>query len=269
MSSYLGIPLPRPLYRKLRENTACSALECSCEKLIYSIDRPNMNPRSIAERIDDKVMGDIACLEVKDFLDENGVFVRNYDELRIDKYQQPDPGWDLVAGAAARKWICRINDPSSPDDDVIKLSVKSSRIPRGRTIEDCISNYDFKIFKVHSAIIDDLTSDMEVQVYYQYEESRFVGLNIEPHEVKRARREGYQELMEKLDILKRYRTPILTAFISAEEMTRISNDLAQENEASWISSHEGYQKEMWRMPLKYGQDMRKLPGALTLNSYNL
>lgn len=264
MGSYSGISYPRPLYRKLYEKTAYSALECSCKKLNYSIDRSNMNPRSIAERIDDKVMGDIACLEVKKFLDENGVFVRTYDELRSDKYQLPDPGWDLVTGEAAKKWAYRIDDPSSPDNSVIKLSVKSSRIPKGRIIEDCISNFGFKIFKVHCAVIDDLTSEIEVQVYYQYEESRFIGLNIKLDEVRRARQEGYQEIMEKLDILKRYRMPILTAFINKEEMITISNDLARKNKASWISSHEGYQKEMWRMPLKCGQDMRKLPRALVL-----
>jgi len=260
MSSYSSdVSYPVPLYRKLHEETAYSALEYSCKKLEYSIDRPGMNPRSIAEGIDDKVMGDIACIELKEFLKEKGVFVKTYDELRIDDYKQPDPGWDLVAGSAAKKWLLRVGDPSIPDNDVIKLSVKSSRIPRGRTIEYCISNFDFKIFRVHDTIVDDIISEIEVQVYYQYEESRFIGFQVTSDQVKRAKRDGYHELMEKLDILERYRTPILTAFIKREEMIEISKDLAGKNRAIWVSVHEGYNKEMWRMPLKLGRDIRKLP----------
>ena len=62
------MPLPEPIAWEVGHQSILDAIQWACKKLFYSIDRPGMNPRRITEKLDDKIMGDVAAVAVLEYL---------------------------------------------------------------------------------------------------------------------------------------------------------------------------------------------------------
>jgi hypothetical protein len=80
--------------------------------------------------------------------------IMDYDELRTDNFEEPDPGWDIKAGAKQ-----------------IKIEVKSSIPTNQESHQAIINKRDIKITASHdkgSTWIDPgtLESDLHLQVYF-------------------------------------------------------------------------------------------------------
>ena len=242
------------------------AVRWACRRLQYTIDRPNMNPRSLAERLDDIVMGEIGSAAVAQFLVDRGNRVIAYDEVRKDGSRQPDPGWDLVVGPALDGWPYVGDDVRMPPESAHTISVRTSRIPKADedSIDLAIERRDFKVFKKSEMIEDDLSSDYETQIFYRLSESKMKGIgNItEVPYIVRAAIEGsryvgdeeFKAINRWLHLRERYGKCFLVGFISKEALTDYSRLLIESQEPTcWNSWHGGESKEMWRAPLSLGK----------------
>jgi len=94
-----------------------------CEKTMKNVvkkydntNKTDMYDRTPVELLDNLYMGDIAKNALLDFLLKSGVTdIIDYDDVRIDNFTNPDPGWDFIVGK--RK---------------LKVEVKSSIPPQSR-----------------------------------------------------------------------------------------------------------------------------------------
>jgi len=62
------MPMPQPVSWRVSPQQMLQAIQWACKKVDYSIDRPGMNKRSLSEKLDDKIMGDIATIAVWEYL---------------------------------------------------------------------------------------------------------------------------------------------------------------------------------------------------------
>src|SRR5579875_3603732 len=102
------------------------AIQWACKKVYNSIDRLGMNRRSPTERLDDKIMGDIATIAILEYLHDLGIPALAYDYIRADQFKDPDPGWDVAIGADETEWKQFFKSPKNPAG-LITASVRSSR----------------------------------------------------------------------------------------------------------------------------------------------
>lgn len=224
----------------------------------FTIDRPGMNPRSLSEKIDDGIMGEIASVAVIQFLTDLGRNVVAYDQVRKDQYKDPDPGWDILSSHEDfDHWKANSLDGKTKPDHAFSFSIKSSRIPKADEddIDVAISKRDFKIFKKSASIDHDITADFEVQVYFSLQTSQFdSSLKIEDHQVKNKDIEG---IMSRLQLMERYSECFLSGAVSRQKLIKYSNALPPEKRF-WTSNHVGYSKSMWFAPLTLGQSFKTL-----------
>jgi hypothetical protein len=111
-----------------------------CEKTMKNVvkkydntNKTDMYDRTPVELLDNLYMGDIAKNALLDFLLKSGVTdIIDYDDVRIDNFTNPDPGWDFIVGK--RK---------------LKVEVKSSIPPNQESIADIINKRDIKITACH------------------------------------------------------------------------------------------------------------------------
>lgn len=232
------------------------AVRWACRRVHNTIDRPDMNERDPTERLDDIIMGEVGSTAVMQYLVGRGNHVVAYDDVRSDRYRDPDPGWDLAVGAGVLAWPRAGDDPRSPPrgESCWTISVKSSRIPEadGDSIERAIANRDFKILKNSVRIEDDLTADFEAQVYFPLATSGFERVN----RVERAaiRTEDVRAIMAALRLEERYGRCYIVGFAARDRIIAHSHRLERRRQCrTWKSRHEGETKEMWVAPLMLGR----------------
>ncbi|PTO69911.1 MULTISPECIES: hypothetical protein [Vibrio] len=249
-----------PIYKNIG-NDRLAAIEWACKKLDNSIDRPNMNRRGISEALDDKIMGDVATIAVCKHLRDVGLAAIAYDQIRVDNFKAPDPGWDVVVATSKENlyhWAKTTQEPTSVPSFALSISVKSSRLPRGDDINRAINTRDFKIFNLHSNQIGlDLTADIETQVYYGLNETQLDDLNIVHEDVLEAivHRENCKIIDERLLIYSRYSNCILSRWNFSEDIVKKTNEKIKKNQRiTWTS----FGKSMWIAPLLEGHTFRDL-----------
>jgi len=247
------MPLPKPITWKVHQDGMLDAIQWASRKLFYSIDRPGMNPRSMTERLDDKIMGDVATAAVLEYLAAMEIPAAAYDQVRTDRFQSPDPGWDIVVGENALAWVESTKDPKTPVG-LTTASVRSSRLPRRDSLGQAVRTRDFKIFAPAGKSIEDcIAADIEVQVYYDYHRSQLGNKRIDRAHVQQCARDRAQgeEIIKRLDIKQRYGTCYLTAWNRKASIVQHSRTLSQ---PFWSS----FGKRMWIAPLRLGKDMKDL-----------
>lgn len=246
------MPLPQPVIWQVSPGGFHMAILWACKKLYYSIDRPGMNTRSLAEKLDDKIMGDLATVAVLEYLAGIGVPALAYDQIRREDFRLPDPGWDIAIGKDAISWGSNAVDPMTPTG-LRTASVRSSRLPRNDTLDQAVRTRDFKIFApANKTITDSITADIEIQVYYNYQGSQLNATTIDQRRLGQSVRNlQVQEIMNMLDIEQRFGKCFLTAWNYKTVIIQHSRTLAR---AYW----ESYGKRMWFAPLRLGKDFKEL-----------
>lgn len=243
-----------------------AALHYASKKNEYTIDRYGMNPRPLSEKIDDKVMGDLAEIGVCLFLRNAGLVALTYDQIRTDNFSQIDPGWDVFVGInrnAIMNWVNNVQnglgDIRNPPRELGKtISVKSSRLPKNDIdYNAAILIRDFKIFNNNQFNINfDLTADIEIQVYFPYQRTqldRNILLNSEEVDVCAKQKESCQFISQKLGVSERYQDCFLAKWNYKDRIIQYSNSLPV-NERTWSS----FGKSMWIAPLRHGMDLTEL-----------
>ncbi|MCD9186306.1 MAG: hypothetical protein LUM44_07720 [Pyrinomonadaceae bacterium] len=229
----------------------------ACNRVNYTIDRDNMNDRQISEKVDDLIMGDIGGIVVLHYLQNAGIAAMAYDQVRNDGFKNADPGWDIVIGEKLTDWFSAQEDKRKIPNRSLTLSIKTSRIPETfvtknkpeeEKVQSCIMNFDFKIFRKHKDIEDDITTDYEVQIYYPLSSSYTSDLIVDQKEVETLNADS---IMEKLKIFERYGYCYLASIGSRSNLIGF-NKGQPENKRTWDSFHAGSSKPMWRAPLWLG-----------------
>ncbi|MGN7299083.1 hypothetical protein [Ferdinandcohnia sp. SAFN-114] len=243
------IPVSWPVTLKGIHN----AIYWAAKKLRYSIDRPGMNKRDLSEALDDKIMGDVATIAVLSYFHHIKVPAVAYDQIRTDNFQKPDPGWDIAIGKNAINWGKSTQNPLYPEG-LKTISVKSSRLPQYDTLKTAIQKRDFKIFKYREDIGSDISTDIELQVYYPYFSTQLGTLKITSDDVDRLKASQNIDynlcaiIERKLNIQNRWGKCELVAYDDRQSMISYSNGLRTR---TWKS----FGKEMWIAPLKMGKTM--------------
>ncbi|MEM9777557.1 MAG: hypothetical protein AAF902_23465, partial [Chloroflexota bacterium] len=236
-----------------------AAVEYAAKKLFFSIDRANMNRRSITESLDDKIMGEVATVAVVEYLRSVSLQAASYDQFRLDSFKRPDPGWDILLGDGAYRWIEAADRSDGRPASVKTASVKSSRLPKGDDLKKAIANRDFKIFaRSNQTLTDALTADTEMQVYFERNGSWLPkGAQISADEVTACTlaRANCQIVLDKLQVKARFGTCYLTAWNWRENIVQ---DSAKLRPPTWRSYHAGHTKQMWRAPLKNGRGFAQI-----------
>ena len=246
------MPVPQPIIWQVRPDGILTAILWACKKLYYSIDRPGMNPRPLAEKLDDKIMGDLASVAVLENLEGINVSAVAYDQVRRDNFRLPDPGWDIAIGKDALSWANNPRDPMRPTG-LFTASIRSSRLPRNDTLEQAVRTRDFKIFaQPNRTIVESITADIEMQVYYNYQESQLNARDIDQRRIAQSVQSiQVQEIKKLLNIERRYGRCFLTAWNYKTAIVQHSRTLAT---PYW----ESFGKRMWFAPLRLGKDFKEL-----------
>ena len=208
---------------------------------MHTIDRESMNRRSLTERLDDIIMGEIGSTAVMQYLIERGNRVIAYNDIRKDEYRDPDPGWDLSVRAVKTN-KCHT------------LSVKASRIPKADhdSMDAVIERRDFKVLVRADEIEWDLRSDYEAQVYFPLRSSVFDGVEAIP--MRMVQDEDADMVLRRLRLPSRYGTCFICGFASRVAIVAHSEGLAERgDDLSWTSHHAGSSKKMWIAPLSLGR----------------
>lgn len=246
------MPLPQPIIWQVSPDGVHMAILWACKKLYYSIDRPGMNRRSLAEKLDDKIMGDLATVAVLEYLAGINVPSIAYDQVRGDDFRLPDPGWDIVIGKDAISWGNNPKDPMTPTG-MFTASVRSSRLPRNDTLEQALRTRDFKIFAAaNKTIAVSITADIEMQVYYNYQDTQLDANAVDQQRIAQSVRSlKVQEIINLLSIQQRFGRCFLTAWNDKTTIIQYSRTLSK---PYW----ESFGKRMWFAPLRLGKDFKEL-----------
>jgi hypothetical protein len=247
-----------PITENIDQSSRLAAIEWASKKLKYSIDRPDMNQRGLSDALDDKIMGDIATIAICQFIRRLELKAIAYDQIRCDNFELPDPGWDILvynSGLALNNWRKTAQYPCTPPNEAISLSVRSSRLPKGDTLEKALNIRDFKIFDNHRGRIEkDLTSDIETQVYYELNKTQ-LNEAVSEEDINRAilSRDNCIAIDEKLNIGSRYDSCFLSRWDFSTNIIKYTESLiAARKKSTWPSYHGGKKKEMWIAPLNRG-----------------
>lgn len=114
-----------------------------------------MYNRTPVELLDNLYMGDLAKNSLFSYLKSHcKVDIIDYDDIRTDRFENSDPGWDFLVG-----------------NKKIKVEVKSSTPPNGEDYQSIINNRDIKITASHDRgknwiPTENIESDIHVQIYF-------------------------------------------------------------------------------------------------------
>jgi hypothetical protein len=240
-----------PVFYEIKKENYNVAAEWASKKLNYSIDRPNMNTRGVSEAVDDKIMGDIATIALVEFIKSQGLQAIAYDQIRTDNFEMADPGWDIFVGLSGlNHWAKTTTSPQSPPPNLgFTISVRSSRLVKDEDVNIAINTRDFKIFAKNANITDDLSADIETQVYYGKGVTQLNNLKTTDLTIKNCteNRTDCQKLVHDLKISTRFNTCILTSWNFSHKISAISNSLNRQKR-TWSS----FGKLMWFAPLRNG-----------------
>lgn len=246
----------KPIQWNVSSNGVLKGIFWATKKLRFSIDRPGMNRRGLSEALDDKIMGDIATIAVLEYLDSMGVVAIAYDNIRNDNYKKPDPGWDIAIGKEALIWGQTTTSPIFPNG-LTTASIKSSRLPRNDTLRRAIETRDFKIFNYSTKIENDIKTDIEVQVYYDYQTTQLGNQKVTQEDVDICRNTtiinnlACENIRKKLDITTRWSKCYIVGFNDKASIIQYSYKLEKK---TWSS----YGKEMWFAPLREGLSIAEI-----------
>lgn len=152
------------------ESALVMAVQWASRRVQTSVDRKNMPYRSLLQKLDDKIMGDAATQAFMGYLTATERFAVCYEQIRNDHSKNIDPGWDVLSGATEEQFTS-LSSNCVPvlSPELVTFSIKSSRVPRGYTLVECMERLDFKILKYGTDIAVDLKADFEVQIYFNNE----------------------------------------------------------------------------------------------------
>jgi hypothetical protein len=222
-----------------------AAVQAACAKVYTSIDRPGMFTRSLSERVDHKLQGDVATRGVLEFLQGQGLEASAYDEVRTDGFRDPDPGYDLLVSSGG------------PGPKLaLTTSVRSSLLPAGDTVATATARRDFKVF-ADGAPLHTRLSDIEIQVYYA-RTARGLLPQVEPNEVRLAARQlgPAVDFARSLGVAARWGTIHIVRWATREALVQWSHEHGW---PKWVSSKRGFTKRMWTLPLTAGAPIEQLP----------
>ncbi|PWI56726.1 hypothetical protein [Sulfoacidibacillus thermotolerans] len=238
--------MPIPITWRVSQQGIVTAVSHACEKYFYSIDRPGMNDRPPSESLDDKIMGFVAEAAVIEYLKSQNISYVSYDDIRTDDFQNPDP-WDIAIGKSTDVTTWRFL--KTPPSSMTTVSIKSSRLVQGENLAKAVKHRDFKIFKKTSTIANDISTDLELQVYYEYDRTQLGSLEITEDDIIRSKSRGeYGDIIADLDIFQRWGECYLVGFNDKQSIVRDSPQLRY---PTWTS----FGKVMWAAPLRLGKDM--------------
>lgn len=198
-----------------------------------------MYSRTPVELIDNIFMGDFAknCLldHLRKYVSKT---IIDYDEIRNDNFELPDPGWDFMIG-----------------DKQIKVEVKSSIPPNGENFQSIINKRDIKVTASHDkgkTMInpENLESMLHAQVYFYaktykngYDSFETLYKDIE---------NNIPKLYEIINV-KKYLEPLFFGVSSKKEIISYSQTL---NPNTWTFSWTD--RIYWRSPISKAHTMSEL-----------
>lgn len=239
----------------------------SCARVRYSVDRQGLPGRNDTERVDQKIMGDLASDAVQAYIKEAfDLRCLSYDEIRTDAFRLRDPGWDLAVGPTASRWPAEgRDDPRRPPSEFVTLSVKSSRYPeRFPNLYSVISKLDFKILAYGSSILDDLHADLELQAYYETDVSGLPSTARLPAGWERAAEgnlEVASQIADALGVERRFKIPIVVGIVPYFRLVSYSERLSP-GDRKYPMSVRGSRKPFWKAPLRLRHDLDELPDLI-------
>lgn len=210
-------------------------------RYLHTVDRRQLSRRRPAERFESIVRGEVVTNALLRYLHEEVQFrAIGYDDLRADRFEMEDPGWDI--------WY----RPSSTSSDErvrsLRMSVKSSTIPeQDGTLEQAIARRDIKILKYAENVEDDLPFDVVAQAYLPTAARTLAGVDLE-------RVEGLisgaslspstiAQLIDELRLFERCGYSSLVAVATKEEIVRHVTGLTSPTDFMPIGG--GLRKEVW------------------------
>jgi len=205
-----------------------------------------MYGRTPVELLDNIFMGDIAKNSIYHYLLNNcSNPVIDYDEIRTDNFQNPDPGWDFKVGKTK-----------------IKVEVKSSIPPKNESIENIIKLRDIKITASHnngSTLInpEDLDADIHIQIYFYAKSYRNGYDNFD---------KLYNDISSNPNMVRgiinvpKYAKPLFFGWNTKDEIINYKNTLSPNTWTfSWTS------RVYWRCPISKAHNLGKLINHIETN----
>lgn len=246
----------------LHPRRLADVVHSSCAKVFHSVDRKGLPPRNWLQRLDQKLMGDLATLSLQAHLESHHALqVVSYDAVRADDYRMRDPGWDLaISKSNIQPW-----QPAwQPPPALCTLSVKSSRVPQSDgSVVAAVERRDFKILAYSLDIIDDLHADIEVQVYYDLAASQLpLLLDASERDIRKAAADvdAAFSLFERILAHDRFSRCVCVGFVSYR---RLSWHVAHSEPDRRQFLMPGMNKRFWSAPLKrLAVPLQYLPQAI-------
>lgn len=250
-----------PLVWRLTDSDLLQAVEWARRRVSTSVDRKDMPKRSLIQRLDDKLMGDAATIGMRGYLKSLGRRAVCYDEIRNDGSVNIDPGWDLLSGTSNDQYeIYKRENSAIISPELVTYSIKSSRIPKGYSLNDCISKLDFKILKYGRTIMDDLKADFEVQVYFSADTRLPPDVDVDRARCLLGR--SSQSRSDARDLLtvirgERFREMFLCTYISRPALAQRWRQCERSGQPTVQRMRLGSQvKEIWTAKLAWGEPLR-------------
>lgn len=198
-----------------------------------------MYNRTPVELLDNLYMGDIAKNALFAYLKSRcSTDIIDYDEIRTDEFENPDPGWDFLVGNGG-----------------IKVEVKSSIPPNGEDLQSIIDNRDIKITASHDKgrtmiIPENLESGIHVQIYFY----------AKPYKNGYATFEGLSDVLNndnsKIHSIinsSKYNSPLFFGYNTKKNVINFSQTLKPR---TWTFSWT--ERLYWRCPIKHSYTLPQL-----------
>lgn len=231
------------------EDELAVVLQRSCIKTFHSVDRVGLPAREWVQRVDQKIMGDVATDALATWISrELELDAILYDDVRCDGCELRDPGWDIGLADDGIPDPVSWEGPWCPPPAICTISVKSSRVPaKDGDVPTAVSRRDFKILAYSQSIFEDLNADIEAQVYYDMQ-SWPSAQSVNREEIERATTDlaMAREIGKRLDVRARFGRPFFVGFASADALVNFSNGLPRPKRTFLMP---GLQKRFWTAPL--------------------
>lgn len=232
VNDILELPVTKEVIEKTISNTV-KKYNHTCKNLMYS--------RTPVELLDNIYMGDIAKNSIFLYLSEHCKCpVIDYDEIRTDNFEEPDPGWDIMVGTKK-----------------IKIEIKSSIPPQKEQKEDIIKLRDIKITASHDngktwRDPQYLESDIHIQVYFYATPYRKGFDKFEDLSSVIS-----SDMWKIRDIIKsdKYNSPLFFGYNTKDNIIKYLHSLP-ENERTW--SFSWTTRIYWKCPIKDSYNMSSL-----------
>jgi hypothetical protein len=222
LADVFTLPVDAEIKQKTAQNTA--------QKFLYT--HPSMMyKRTPIQILDNIYMGDLAKNALLAYLRSNCINpIQDYDEIRTDGFQKPDPSWDYKVGKRR-----------------IKLEVKSSIPPRNETQASLIQNRDIKITASHDKgrtwlQPEKLESEIHTQIFFYAKPCK---TNAATHQEVNNMIQDTPEAVHQFLESERYNEPLFFGWTTKKSIIQCSRQLEP---ATW--TFEKTSRIYWRCPIK-------------------